>query len=369
MPDPRDNRGKRHDWHFVLFGVLLATMAGKVLIAEIHRFLTRHHIELCPLLEVEQTRPISDVQLRRLLALVDVPAYQGFHNSYFGWQASLLPKGSWISFDGKELRGTIDGVLGEKRGLCIVRPLLQDCSISLPALFYRGTKDSEICCVRELLQEDPLARQCLTFDALHTQSQTLEMVEDAQGIYIAQVKANQAALLEDLQDHTQLMDSAAEEQTLEKGHGRIEERKASFYSVEAVCFEQNRTAERWAASGFATLIVIERESTQCKTGKVSQQTSYYLSNTSLEQTAPGELFKAIRQHWSIEADNWVRDCTFCEDHIRCKEPARSKTLASIISVAGNLLRQQKKGPLKAMQEDIACKPSFAIPLFKHADIL
>ncbi len=339
-------------------------MAGKVLVAEIHRFLVRHHNCLCSLLGLSLKYAVSDVQLRRLLALVDAAAYQRFHAHYFGWQACLLPSRSWVSFDGKELRGTIDGVLGEKRGLCIVRPLLHQGSISLPGLFYHGAKDSEISCVRKLLQEDALASQRLTFDALHTQSQTLEMVQNAKGTYIAQVKANQATLLEDLQDHTELMAPVAREQTTEKGHGRIEERKASFYPVEAVCFEQ-----KWTASGFATLIVIERESMQCKTGKVSQETSYYLSNTTLEQTAPQEFSQAIRQHWSIEADNWVRDATFREDRIRCKEPARSKTLASIISVAGNLLRQQKKGYLKAMQEDVACDPTIATPFFKHADFL
>lgn len=363
MIDPRDNRGKRHDWHFVLFGVLLATMAGKVLIAEIHRFLLRHHQCLCTLLGVDEVRSISDGQLRRLLALVDHRAYQQFHARYFGWQATLLPEQSWISFDGKELRGTIDGVSGQKRGLCMVRALLQQSSISLPGIFYHGAKDSEITCVRELLKDD-LASQCLTFDALHTQSQTLEMVQNAQGTYIAQVKTNQAMLLDDLQDHIALAQPLTQQQSVDKGHGRVEQRKAAFYDVGAVCFEK-----KWAGAGLATLMVMQRESTQCKTGKVSKETSYYLSNATTEQIPAKELFTAIRQHWSIEADNWVRDCTFREDRIRCKEPARSKTLASIISVAGNLLRQQKKGFLKAMQEDIACNPSFAIPLFKHTDIL
>ena len=105
MTDPRDNRGKRHDLHFVLFGVLLATMAGKVLVAEIHRFLVRHHRFLCALLEIEEAYSVSDPQLRRLLTLVDEQVYQHFHARYFGWQASSLPVGSWISFDGKELRG------------------------------------------------------------------------------------------------------------------------------------------------------------------------------------------------------------------------------------------------------------------------
>lgn len=218
--------------------------------------------------------------------------------------------------------------------------------------------------MRELLQESQLASQCLTFDALHTQSQTLEMVQNAQGTYIAQVKANQPMLLEDLQDHIKLLAPVAEHQTSEKGHGRIEERNAFFYPTDAICFEQ-----KWDSSKFATLVVVERESTQCKTGKVSRETSYYLSIAFLEQIAPQEFSQAIRQHWSIEADNWVRDATFREDRIRCKEPARSKSLASIISVAGNLLRQHKKSFLKAMQEDVACDPTLATPFFKHADFL
>ena len=339
-------------------------MAGKVLIAEIHRFLIRHHLSLCSLLDRQQERAISDVQLRRLLTLVEVDGYQHFHVRYFGWQAGLLPLGSWISFDGKELRGTIDGVGGQKRGLCIVRPLLHHGHISLPGVFYHGAKDSEMICLRTLLTDKHLAAQRLTFDALHTQPKTLEMVQHASGVYVAQVKANQATLLEDLQDHCRLSQPVAQCSRLDKGHGRIEQRIANFYSLEAVCFEK-----KWNDSGLATLIVVQREARQCKTGKVSRETSYYLTNADVGQVPPEELFEAIRQHWSIEADNWVRDCTFREDCIRCKDPSRSKTLASIISVAGNLLRQQKKGYLKAMQEDIAHDLAAAIPLFKHADVL
>lgn len=88
--DPRDNQGKRHDFHratdrFVLFGVLLATMAGKAFIAEIRRFLVRHHDSLCCLLDISIRYTVSDVQLRRLLALVEEQAYQRFHAGYFDW--------------------------------------------------------------------------------------------------------------------------------------------------------------------------------------------------------------------------------------------------------------------------------------------
>ena len=124
----------------------------------------------------------------------------------------------------------------------------------------------------------------------------------------------------------------------------------------------------------ATLAVVERESTHCKTGKVSRENSFYLSNMRPDQVQPKVFSTAIRQHWNIEADHWpaprwVRDCTFRKDRIKCKESARSKTLASIISIAGDLLRQQKKGSLKAMQENLACNPKLAIRLFKHHDLL
>ena len=171
-------------------------------------------------------------------------------------------------------------------------------------------------------------------------------------------------LLEDLQDHVRLITPITQNQTWDKGHGRVEQRKATLYSLKGVCFEQ-----KWAASGLTTLVVVKQNSRQCKTDKVSQETSYYLSNATLEQVSVEDFALAIRRHWAIEADHWVRDCTFREDRIRCQEPARSKTLASIISVAGNLMRQRKNGYLKAMQEDIACHPAEVLPLFRHHNVL
>lgn len=303
-------------------------------------------------------------QLRRLLALVDQQAYQAFHNRYFGWQVSLLSPDEWISFDGKELRGTIDGVSGQKRGICLVRPLLHMNSVSLPGLFYHGVKESEITCVRRLLKDKELASRSLTFDALHTQYETLEMVEDANGTYVAQVKANQAMLLEDQQDHMSLTAPLAQSQTWNKGHGRIECRQTACYDITSVCF-----APKWKDCGLNTLIVMKRTSTQSKTGKTSQETSFYVSNQNPATVESKVMGRAIREHWAIEADHWVRDSTFREDRIRCKDPARSKTVASIISVASNLLRQQKKGYIKAMQEDITCDPASAIALFRHHDVL
>jgi hypothetical protein len=39
LPDPRDQRGKRHAQAFVLCGVILALMVGRSRVSAIHRFL------------------------------------------------------------------------------------------------------------------------------------------------------------------------------------------------------------------------------------------------------------------------------------------------------------------------------------------
>lgn len=120
----------------------------------------------------------------------------------------------------------------------MVRPLLQQGSISLPGLFYHRAKDSEISSVRMLLQNKDLASGQLTFDALHTQYETLEMVQQANGIYVAQVKANQAQLLEDVEDHITLAHPFAQSETWNRGHGRLEYRQVCCYDVAPICFEK-----------------------------------------------------------------------------------------------------------------------------------
>jgi predicted transposase YbfD/YdcC len=364
LVDPRDARGKRHDFHFVLTGVLLSVLSGKVLITEIHRYLKRHHQSLCKLLGVDHQKVISDAQLRRVLSRVDVMKLQGINSQYFGFTSDALPGERWISFDGKEIRGTIDRVLGEKRGWNIVRPFVQQDKISLNALFYHGLKESEINYVQELLKDDVLAKGPVIFDALHTQYQTLTTIEEAGGTYIAQVKDNQKELLEDLKDHLSISKPFAQRSSPDKGHGRIEQRQGMFYDISGIVFDQ-----RWDHCGLATLIVVDRETTQLKTAKQTQEQSFYVSNRPKTELKITDAFKAIRNHWQIESDNYLRDTTFREDKIRCFNQNRIQTISVLISLASNLLQNQKVKNIKAHLEDIACNPAYAIPLFKKIQFL
>ena len=121
------------------------------------------------MLDSKASKPISDSQLRRLLTTVDTPQLQQFHCRYFGWSLALVASGGWARIDGKELRVTIEGVLGEKRGLCLVH-LMSHEGICVASDFYEGQKESEIVVARKLLTTSNLSKTGVTLDALHCQT-------------------------------------------------------------------------------------------------------------------------------------------------------------------------------------------------------
>ena len=61
--------------------------------------------------------------------------------------------------------------------------------------------------------------------------------------------------------------------TIDKGHGRLEERVGRVLSLKT-----GSLAERWEPTGMCTLIVMDRLTEELKTGTTSAERSYYVSN-------------------------------------------------------------------------------------------
>jgi len=358
LADHRDSRGKRHDLAFVLTCTLLAICSGKVLVAEIARFLGHYHIALCQLLGHESPRPVSDPQLRRILSSVDAGDLETFHCRYLAFRPLCLSEGTgWIGFDGKDLRGSIDAATGQKRNLCLVRAYLKGRSTSFGSRFYQGGKDSEIIVVRELLETEGLCGGSLTFDALHCQTETLAMVEGAGGTYVVQLKNNQKHLLEDVKDQFALCRGTAPEITEhDKGHGRTEVRHYRYCPIEPAALDR-----KWEGSGICGCVEVSRDTVQIKTGRKTSETAYYLTNG--RKLDIDQLAGAIRGHWGIESDNWVRDVTLREDKIKCSQPERLKVLSVLVSTANSLIRRTRPVSVKAQCEEIGYFPEKAIRLF------
>ncbi len=129
-----------------------------------------------------------------------------------------------------------------------------------------------------------------------------------------EVKQNQPKLLEHCPHLAATAPPRASDEERSKGHGRSTTRKARAFAINA-----RALAQRWAHSGVQTLVVIERQTHTPATGKTSWETAYYSCNRALGKTPKAhlkELSGAIRQHWYVESDNWIRDVTFKEDQIK-----------------------------------------------------
>ncbi|MEM6380277.1 MAG: ISAs1 family transposase, partial [Bacteroidota bacterium] len=337
LEDHRDNRGLEHHLGFVLTGVLIAILHGRKKVSSIHRFIKHRLDYLVELTGHDAQRAISDSQLRRVVRGVDWLKYNAINEQFFGVVIEQLCDDEWIAIDGKELRGSIDGkACGAKRGEVVINAVVHGSKEVVSQTFYRGDKESEKIHVRRLLQEGNLTIRSVSLDALHCDPQTTALIEQAGGRYLIPVKANQKKLIEELRLSTKFLPCWFVHQHLDKAHGRLELRKSRIFYVQGGDFD-----ERWQRSGIRTLVVTERNFTELKTGKESQQTAYHISNQSLRSNDTRlmkALVKAVREHWSVEADNFVRDVTFEEDNIKTQKGNATRIWAAIRTTATLMMR-------------------------------
>lgn len=340
--DLRDNRGKRHDLGLILLGVILGLLRKRDgVLSSIHRSICHTHEALCAALGVENHGVVSRSQLPLVLEKVDGAVFSALLFSHFGIELSETER-RWFAADGKELRGSIEK--GHKRGEALVQAVSHEDRQCVAQEFYHGRKQSEKPTVRELLQAHGLLGQSISLDALHMNPATLREIAQGGGVFLVGLKDNQKDLAADMAHYATRAQPMEEDHTLEKGHGRIEDRTYKAFDVSDQYFDP-----RWESCQFTTLIEVRRQRTELKKGKHSDETAYFLSNQFPCQ--PTELFRAVRQHWSVETNNHIRDVTLSEDKLRTKKSNLSRTMATLRTLVVKLLQKIKPTNMTAKLEE------------------
>jgi len=345
LPDHRDNRGKRHSLMLVIVGVVLATLLGRHSLSSIHRFICQRLEWLCGLTKTNVDKPISRAHLPRLIDKLSWGAINKLIEQCFGVKIQDNEIQRWVAIDGKALRGTLKA--GEKQN--IVLAVTHDTRELIGQAQQCGDKSSEIPVVRDLLRESGLGSQKISLDAHHFNPTTTAQIHKGNGIYLIQAKENQAVFLQQCKALCLNSNPLAKTVEHDKAHGRVTTRSAQLFTLEPLVLDS-----RWKKSGLSVLIVMERESFDTAKQKRTIEISYYVSNSILEangeKTLVQELAKAIRLHWGVESNNWIRDCTFNEDHIKTKAGNQAQVMALLRSLAIELIRKSDPKNFRATIE-------------------
>jgi predicted transposase YbfD/YdcC len=361
--DPRDPRGRRHGLVFIVAAVVLAILSGRSSVSSIYRFIGNRLEWLREVTGQAQAQAISRAHLPRLLARLDWAELNALIEAHFGVRMERNDNQEWVAIDGKVLRGAVGS--GEKQA--VVLAVSHQSRTVLAQAPMKGHKASEIPVVRELLKSAKLEAQKVSLDAHHCNPKTTAQIHQAGGEYVIQVKQNQPKLLEHCQHLAATVPPRASYDERTKGHGRSTTRKARAFAINSCAL-----APRWAHSRVQTLVVVERQTHTPATGKTSLETAYYICNRALGQTPKAhleELSGAIRQHWHVESDNWIRDVTFKEDHIKTCSANQAQIMGGLRGLAMRLLRKLNVGNFQAALEEFVDCPNTFISFLKRVKFL
>lgn len=328
VSDPRKKRGVRHTNLSVLAIAICAILSGELTFAAIGEWAANLTQDLLKRFKCRRDPdtgiyiPPSEPTIRRILQKIDAEEVDRAAGKWLEIQAN----DGAIAIDGKVLRGS-KGADGKR--VYLVSAFLHNVGITVGQTQV-DKKSNEITAFQPLLEPLNLEGKVVTADAIHTQVKNATfIVKDKKADYIFQVKQNQESLFETIRN---LPDNVFSHKftTTEKGHGRIEKR--AIQSTTAIV---GKTEFPYVAQAMRVF----RHFTEIKTGKTSEETSFYITSISPEKAGDKQLLKFIRGHWSIEnSSHYVRDVTFGEDRSQIKTGSAPRVFATMRNLAIAILR-------------------------------
>lgn len=197
-------------------------------------------------------------------------------------------------------------------------------------------RTNEIKTAIPLLDAIDIEGKDISADALLTQRQLAEyLVTKRKAHYHFTVKGNQPGLLEDLKLYFQERGQPHCVEQTPPDHGRIETRK--IWTTP----ELNRYLH-FPHVGQAFLV--ERHSTEKKTGKSSVELAYGLTRRTPEQASPQRLLQINRGHWTIENScHYILDWNYDEDRSRIRAGYGPENITRLRRFAIGLIKSRGAG--------------------------
>ena len=342
----------------------MAILVGRSTVSGINRFIRNRISWLRKVTGYENAEIISRAHLPRFLDRLDWDTLNDLIEQHFGICVERDENKEWVAIDGKILRGTVKG--GDKQS--IVLSVTHDSRKVIAQARQTGNKSSEINVVRDLLKSSGLERQKVSLDAHHLNPVTTSQINQAGGLYLIQVKENQPILLGKCRALEMTGELISENVNHDKANGRMTVRHSSLFSMKSLNLDK-----RWRDSSMKSLTVVKRETFEASTKKTTAEISYYVSNIAIDrncaQQTVDETARAIRGHWGVEADNYIRDKTFNEDNVKTKYGNQAQIMGRLRGLAMGLIRKTKTKNFQAVIDKFVDCPDSLVSMLKSVNFL
>lgn len=202
------------------------------------------------------------------------------------------------------------------------------------------SKSNEITAIPELLNLLDIENSIVTLDAMGCQKEIAKQIIRGKADYVLALKGNHSGLQAELEAwwHKSQREGFTNKQyskhiEVDSGHGRIETRQC-----EQLAIDTRWLAVKYRWQGLKSIIKITSRVEDKASGKVTQETRWYIS--SLEPDAEQAL-QVTRSHWQVESMHWVLDMTFREDESRIRKENGALAFNILRKIALNLFKQDE----------------------------
>jgi predicted transposase YbfD/YdcC len=334
LKDPRVNRTRLHSLGDIMAIAICAIICGADGWEQVAKFGRCKVKWFRTFLELPHGIPSHDT-FGRVFAALDPAA---FEECFMKWVNALAAAsaGRLIAIDGKTIRRSLDAANG-KAAIHMVNAWCQANHMVLGQL-ATDAKSNEITAIPELMKLLDLKDAVVTIDAAGCQKKIAQQIVEQGGHYILQLKGNQGGLHDET---VMLFDQCLTDDchgiaystatTIDKGHGRIEERRIWATS------EVNWFAEKGKWKNLRSLVRVQAKRTMG--GETSSEYRYYI--TDLPADNASGLLSYIRGHWGVENNlHWCLDINFREDERRIRKGHGAQNFARLSRIALNLLKAE-----------------------------
>ncbi len=348
ITDPRRAQGTRYSVAAILSLALVALVSNHTSVlamAEWARHQTRHVRRAIGL--TRATTP-HQTTIQRLLARLDPTEVAAAVQRVFDpvLPGELRDRGSQgIALDGKAQRGRLRHGATPTHPIHAVSAFCHDLGGALAQLIVDAQQhEAELTVAPAAIRQIDWQGRVLTGDALYCQHAVCTQVVEAGGDYLLIVKENQPTLLADIQQvfqpltaeetarsgvHTVIPMVIQTYRTVEKGHGRIEERQIRVSSELAGYSSWPYLAQ-----------VFEHTRIWTHKGVTKQQVRYGITSLPATVSDAARLAALKRGHWQVENGlHWVKDVTLGEDASQTHVGHGADVLAMLRNTAISLLRR------------------------------